>query len=309
MKKYFISIVLLASFLGFTQNAKAACGITIVANDLNLDWDLSWTSHAITISVSKTQVAACTFGLAFSKGGAGSYNRRGSSAGNLLRYQLSSDIGGSKVLKDVPDITSANDVIMVTLPGDTNPQTITYYFDIPFANATTPTLALAAAYTDNFSINAYEGTDPTAFVTPDASTSVNVTINVPKIISLSMVDTGGVFDESATTKNINFGSVTPGQTSRFDLRIRTNAGYSVTASSSNAGKLKHSVANAFVPYTFYINSVLTDMSGVTPAAVGATQTGLGGLGLPVKIVIGTLGALPMSGTYSDSILITAITTE
>src|SRR5690606_30649594 len=139
----------------------------------------------------------------------------------------------SLVLKTAPDITSANDVIMVTMPAGGGPQVEMYYFDIPFAQATTPTLVPAGTYTDSFVINVYEGNDPTNFADPpDASTSVNVNITVPEMIDLALVDTGGVFQPTATTKSIDFGTLHTGKVARFDLRLRTNAGYQVTFSSA-----------------------------------------------------------------------------
>jgi spore coat protein U-like protein len=292
------------------QGAFAACGLSIVASDLSLEWDLTFTAPAIAVQVSKTDPGSCTFGLGFSKGGAGSYTRALSGAGGSLSYNLYQDSGLTHVLKDVPDITSANDVVMVTLPPGNNPSNQFYYFQIPYAAATSPNLIAAGTYTDSFIINAYEGSDPTAFVNPPAvSTPVSVTVTVPKMIALALVDTGGVFQDTATTKSIDFGNISSGQVSRFDLRIRTNAGYSVKVQSTNNGKMKHVSKNSFVDYSLYVNNVLADPTGATPVLTGSGQTGLNGLGFPVKIVIGTLGNLPLAGTYKDSVIITVTVTD
>ena len=303
-------ILLMLALLYTGEGAFAACGLSIVASDLNLEWDLTWTAPAITVQVSKTDPGPCTFGLGFSKGGAGSYVRGASGAGGSLRYNVYQNSGLSHVLKDVPDITSTNDVVMITLPPGNSPRNEFYYFDIPYAAATSPSLIPAGLYTDSFIINAYEGSDPTAFVNPPAvSTPVNVKIMVPKMISLALVDTGGVFQDSATTKSIDFGNLSSGLISRFDLRVRTNAGYSATVQSTNNGRLKHVSKNSYVDYSLYVNNVQADPTGASPVLTGSGQTGLNGIGFPVKIVIGTLGKLPLSGTYKDTVIITVTVTD
>ena len=199
---------------------------------------------------------------------------------------------------------------MVTMPAGGNPQVEMYYFDIPFSSATSPTLVPAGVYTDSFIINAYEGNDPAAFVDPPAtSTAVNVNITVPKMIQLALVDTGGVFQETATSKSIDFGSLNPGKVSRFDIRVRTNAGYQVTMASANGGNMKHSVGATLIPYTLTVNGVAADMSGAAPVLNSGGQTPLSGLGYPVRIVIGALPNMPLAGDYQDTVIITATTTE
>ena len=299
-------IFLLSALLFFAKNSSAACGLSLVASDLNVEWDMTWTAPAVAVQVSKTNPAACTFGLAFTKGGSGSYTR---TAGGLP-YQLYQDSGLSHVLKDVPDITSTNDVVMVTLPPGTNPTNEFYYFDIPYSTATSPNLVAAGTYTDTFIVNAYEGSDPTAFTNPPAtSTPVSVTITVPKMIALALVDTGGVFQDTATTKSVDFGNLSSGQTSRFDLRLRTNAGYSVKVQSTNNGRMKHTSKNSYVDYSLYVNNNLADPTGSTPVLTGSGQTGINGIGFPVKIVIGSVGVLPLAGTYKDTVIITVTVTD
>ncbi len=302
---------LLLSFLLMTGPlADAACNLSLVVTNINAAWDMTWTAQAVSIQVSKLNPAACTFGLGFSQGGAGSYTRYGNNAGSHLNYQLYQDSGKTKILKDVPDVTSANDVIMITLPAGSNPQTELYYFDIPYSSATTPVLATSGTYLDTFIINAYEGSDPTLFAAPaDATASVSVTMTVPKIIALSMVDTGSAFQDSATTKTINFGNLFTGQVSRFDLRLRSNAGFKVSVNSTNGGKMKHTTSTALVPYSLYVNNVLADPTGVIPVLTASTTTPLNGLGYPVKIVVGAIAASALSGSYADTVVITVETID
>lgn len=309
MRRKFINLAAAVLVSVLSSAAQADCGLSIIASNLNLEWDLNWTSLGISVQVSKTDPAACTFGLGFSQGGAGSYTRQALNGSTPLRYQLYQDSNRSKILKTAPDITSANDVLMVTIPASGNPQVEMYYFDIPFAQATTP-LVPAGVYTDSFIINAYEGSDPALFADPPAtSANVSVTITVPKMINLALVDTGGVFQETATSKSIDFGNLTTGKVSRFDMRIRTNAGYEVRVASLNNGNMKHVTGTSLVPYSMTVNGNAADLTGTAPVLSSTGQTGLTGLGFPVRITIGAMGNVPLSGQYRDTVTITAITTE
>lgn len=306
-----IKTIFIGCFILSSPFVHAACGLSIVANNLSQTWDLNWAIKAISIQISKTDPGACTFGLGFSQGGAGSYTRYAEKAdGSQLKYQFYQDAGATKILKDVPDLSSANDVIMVTMPAGSPPVTQIYYFDVPYATAVAPTLASSGTYTDTITINAYEGADFSSLVAPpDATASVNVSIAVDKMVNIALVDTGGVFQETATTKSIEFGELTTGKTARFDMVVRTNAGASVTVESLNSGRLKHTTKNSYVDYTLYVNNVAADPTGATPVLTGPTQTALVGIGYPVKVVIGTVNALSLAGPYADTVTITATATE
>lgn len=299
----------------FLSTARAQCGLSVVASDLNLTWDLNWTGLAVSITVSKTGVPACDYGIGISKGQSANYTRYASSGGANLNYQVYSDAGHTKTLKDVPDIGSSNDVILSTLPAGANAsQTVFYYFDIPYTAATTPVMAHSGTYTDSFNINLYEGNNPLTFAGPAAATAhVNVTISVSTIIAVSLVDTGGVFQQAAVSKSVDFGNLIQGATTRFDLRLRTNSGYTVSFSSANNGKLKHSTANSFVPFTFKVNGGSLNLAGSSGAPVtgltGTGQTAMAGLGFPIQVVIGSYGPVALQGSYSDTITITATSTE
>lgn len=298
-------------FIIFQSKTWADCtGLTISAGNITTVWDTTWTTQSVSVTVNKTDPGACTFGLGFSKGGAGSYTRFASDGAKQLTYQLYQDSGKTKVLKDVPDTVTVNDVIMVTLPPGNNPQIAQYFFDIPFASATTPVMAAATSYIDNFSINAYEGADPSAFsVLPNATAPVVLTVDISPLISISLVDAGGGFQPASTTKTISFGNTYHGQTSRFDMLIRTNAGLNVTMVSSNAGRLKHISKNAYVPYSISVNNVVADLTGVAPVINNGGQTTMSGLAYPIKVVMGVIPTAAVSGSYQDSVTITAVTIE
>lgn len=308
-KKKYLFFIFVSSILIHSQS-NAVCGLSILAGNISTTWTSSWSMQSVSITVSKTNPAACTFGLTFSKGGAGSYSRFATSAGLQLSYQLYGDAGATHVLREIPNTLSTNDVVMVTLPAGSGPQIIQYYFDIPYTSATTPFLAGAGTYLDSFVISAYEGVDPSLYVNPaDATAPVSISVLIDKQINLSFIDLGGVFQDSSLTKNIAFGSLRTGNISRFNMAVRTNAGFSITLASTNAGQFKHSTSATYIPYAVTVNNVAADLTGVTPVVNGSGQTSLSGLVYPIRITIGTTGTLPVAGTYSDSIVVTAIVTD
>lgn len=294
----------------------AACGLTLTTNNISVNWLPTFTYISVPLTINKAGPDACDFGVGFTKGGGASYVlRRAEDGANQIQYQVYKENSLTNVLKDVPDITSANDVIQGGFAGGNNlTQASSFYFQIPYNADVAPALISAGTFTDTFTVNLYEGSDPLSFVTPVDSEVVTVTVTVPKIIAISLVSTGGGFLEGQTTRNINLGSLYEGQSSGFDLRVRSNAGFEVTFSSLNNGNMKHTTANSFVPYKFYVNGALLNMSNSLAVPVSglsrAGQTSMSGLAYPIKVVVGNVSAsAKVSGGHSDSITITATTTE
>jgi len=300
----------------FPLSAWSACGLGLAAAHVTINWDLTFTTLAVQLTVTKTQAAACSYWIGISQGGAASYAARRAVDGTKeIRYQIYKDAGLNNIIKHDPDIVSADDVITGSFLGGVNlVQNVLYYLDVPNDLATTPNLVPAGTYLDTFAIDLYEGNDPVATPPPVDTQNVNLTINVPTMIDLSLVDTGGAFNSAQTTRSVDFGMLAPGQTAAFDLRVRTNAGFDIKFASTNSGSLAptvNPVGGTGIPYLFYVNTVLTNLTTVlTSALSGAGTTGLSGLAYPMKIVIGnfTTGS-QLAGTYEDNIQIEATTVE
>jgi hypothetical protein len=313
---YLSKCALLILILLSQQHAFAACGLSLTTNNVLINWTTSFTFVSVPLTINKLGPDPCSFGLGFTKGGAASYVlRRAVDGASQVQYQLFKENTLSNILKDVPDVTQANDVIMGGFAGGNNMvQAASYYFQIPYNADVAPALISAGSFTDTFTIDLYEGSDPSTYITPVDTKSISVTINVPKIIAISLVSSGGGFIEGQTTKNVNFGTLYEGQTSGLDLRVRSNAGFDVSFSSLNNGNMKHVSANSLVPYKLYVNGVILNMTNSLAVPVSgltrAGQTSLSGLAYPIKVVIGNVSTTAkLSGAHSDSITITATTTE
>ncbi len=308
----FKNILMILLFFATTHTeAWGACGLSLTTNNITINWTTSYTTQAIQFTLTKALAPACNFIIGITKGGAANYSRLATNGGNQISYQLWKEPAQTNILKDSPDVTSANDVIVGGFVGGPNlNQTITYYLDIPYSSMTTPTLAIAGAYTDTYTIDVYESNDPLVLGPVVTSAVITLTVNVPRIIGLSLVNTGAAYDSFATNRAINWGTMTAGQTTVFDFRVQTNAGFTISFSSAYGGYMRSAPAAAGVPYRFYANNVLLDLSGPAAGPAGPGQTGLQGIAYPIRVVIGT--ATPqflLSGSVSDIITVTATTTE
>jgi hypothetical protein len=313
---FLVRLVFLLGFALMPTAARAQCVVTLAASNLNLSWNLNFNYQAVTVAVTKTSAAACNYGITFTTGGASSYTRRMlGGSGVALNYQLYGDSNFSFVLKDAPDITSNTDVILGSFPAGANlTQTVTYYVQVPFALATAPIIKPYGAYSDTFTIKAYEGTNPVQFVTPITTRDVSLSVSIPKIVQLSLGASGDAFDPMHTANSVALGKLTTGVFAQRSLMVRTNAGYSVTFSSLNNGVMKHSnpgITTA-VPYTITLNGGATNLVGsqTNPVSVlsGSGQTSLQGNDIPISITIGNIQKV-IAGYYSDTISINVSSTE
>lgn len=230
-----------------------------------------------------------------------------------LSYQLYGNSGLTQVLKDVPDITDANDVITGSFgTGRNRQQTKTYYVSIPLTDATEPVITPSGNYTDSFLIHVYEGSNPTAFTTPESTANVTITGVVPKILQISVTGVGGSFDSSDTSENLDFGDLEPSETKSFALQARTNAGYEVSVSSANNGQMKHISTLNYISYALAVDETTFNLSSSAatpvPVASGSGQTSMSGSSHTSTVTIGGYDQA-FAGSYSDTITVTAATTE
>lgn len=314
----FLSLSVLSS-IG-SQSASANCGITLSASSVTINWDIGFSTKAIQFTLQKTNVPACNYWIGFSKGSAASAaSRRLTFGAAVLPYQLYKDNTLTKVLMDSIDgpIISEDNVIKGGFSEGANlTQTLLYFLNIPSSGSISPTLARNGTYTDTFTMFLYEGSDPT-IPNPVAvgSSTILATVTVPSIIKMSLVSPGAPFDESATSRSIDFGSLSPGLSGQFDLRLYTNAGFTVTFSSENNGSLKspNNSTGVGVPYSFYVNGDILNLTNSAQSPViglsGSGQTTLEGLGYPIRVRIGNFSTLIRGGIVRDVITMTATTTE
>ncbi len=251
--------------------------------------------------------------LAFTKGWAGNYNRRAQnlSNGDLLYYNLYKNSNGTGVLKEPNDITSVNEVFFGTIEKKEE-RDHTYYFIMAPISASSP--PRSGSYIDVIQVQAYSGTY-TNINSYEGYRDLYVYLNVAKFVSLSLVDTGGAYDAGSVSKTLDFGVMDENETLGFDVRIVSNAGYILKASSNNNGLLKRVGSTGIgseISYTFYANNSIKSLSSSsgTPVtlASGTGRTASGGALVPIKVVIGNV-ATKDAGTYQDYLTLSVISND
>ncbi len=302
--------------LGTEECFAATCNPNIIASSVVATWNSSYSSQAVTFSVTNNSKNACQYYLGFSHGGGADYaSRRLVSGVDTIGYQLYGDAGLGSVLKTPPDTLSSSEVLVGEFFHTASPgavQTFTYYLSVPQAGVSSPTWRRSGTYADTFTIRLYKGSFAPGAATSSDSQSVTISMVMPKIIQLAMVPTGGAFDSGATALSMNFGTLVNGAQASFDLRVTTNAGYAVSVSSTNGGVMKHQnpAVTTTVPYQLNVSGSPVTLSGVTPVTVltGGGQTATGGVVAPVAVTVLAVDNR-LAGSYSDVIQVSVATTE
>lgn len=265
----------------------------------------------VTIERKKSGAAACAnFFLAFTYGWANNYNRRAMNLANgqLIYYNLYKNSNATNVLRGPNDLTSNNDILFGNIVKD-EIQTLNYYFQLAPIDASAP--PFSGTYYDNVQVQAYSGTY-TNINAYEGLSNLQIYINVPKFTSLSLVDSGGIYDSSQTSKTLDFGELTENEELSFDIRIVSNAGYVLKVSSANNGILNRVDGTGIksqISYDFYSSgtkrSLTSSASSPITIASAIGRTASGGARVPVRVVIkSVLDKDP--GTYQDYVTISVI---
>ncbi len=255
--------------------------------------------QSVPMTIRNQRRRACDYFITFSEGSSGTFNRTLLNGANVLNYQLYDQASQTNILKDLPSAT-ASEVISGNFTGRGRQQ-LSFFLVIPAEQVVRP-----GTYTDTITLTAYEG-DLTSY-TQHRSRNVTISATVLEQIDLSLVNPGGSFNPLLTTRLIDFGILQTGEFSDFDLRVRSNIGYSVTLSSLNLGNMAHTIPPdpSLIPYTFTANSANVDLSGPAATVINTPlPTPPLGVPYPMRITVGTIGNVS-AGNYQDNITITVI---
>jgi spore coat protein U-like protein len=242
---------------------------------------------------------ACSFFVTFSRGWASDFNRRMGSGGEAPGYQLYKSANKSNVLKDLPS-ASATEVISGTFEQGDETRELRYVVVIPPLQ-----IRPAGIYRDRVRVIVYEGTLEN-FIEKD-SKNVTISARVHRVAELSLVNSGEPFNPQSTTKVLDFGPLTGGKSRSFDLRVRSNSGYTVTFESENGGAMKNTdpTDNSTVAYVLEVDGAVVDLSrGRRPSvARNSGMTDSNGERRGLSFAAGPVGDAT-AGTYRDNITIT-----
>jgi len=309
--KGFISL-----FICSTKLVMANCGFELDTPTLNYVVSDNNSTAQSTVSLARTKdngVPCSTYFLAFTKGMAASYNRRATNVSNrnFIYYNIYKNSNLTGILKEPADISSPNETFFGAIAKD-QILPFTFYMSLAPFGSTPPA---AGTYYDDLNVQAYSGSY-SGNNNYENYRDLFIYIVVPKFTSISLVDSGGVYDPTQTLRTLDFGELSTGQELDFDVRVVSNAGYSLKISSFNNGLLQlagGSGAASHIDYSFYANGsqigLSTSSSSPVTIASGAGVTSSQGVKVPIRVVVGNVDSSKLSGIYQDYITLTTITTD
>lgn len=305
------------SALLFLMSAQsfAACFFSLTANSINYtvsETNSGAVEYEVVLNRGNTNDSKCdTFLVGFSEGGAANYNRMATNSlnGITIPYNLYKTSNSTTMLKRIEDSSSYSQVLNGNI-GRNGSANLNYFFKL--GNLSNSSLTRGGLYKDTINLTVDSGDFD--LLADEASTTLQVNINVPKMASLSLVNSGGAFDASSTNKTLDFGELSENQDLSFDVIILSNAGYNLSVSSLNKQVMQLQGATPGssnqISYLFYANSSLKNISSSNPISIvsGSGVTPVSGTRVPVKVVIQSVtGKDP--GIYQDYLTFTIATTE
>lgn len=258
----------------------------------------------IDVEVNKGDGVCQNYYVVVDNGGASSYLTRSLLAGShIYPVQFYKDSSSTQVFKGEFE-ASAGDVLLGSLEGNVNQTRTAFYVNLKLdANQ----LIFFGNYSQNFNLKLFEGSFGSGVLRDQKIIHVSYLQN--RITELSLVPTGSGFTKSSLSQSFDFGSLVEGANRGFDVVILHNAGYAVSVSSLNGGKLKHESKQSYVNYDFLIEGLPVGLSNsprVIKSGNGLSTTN--GTRLPVIVKIGDV-TKARAGTYSDIITISVASTE
>jgi spore coat protein U-like protein len=247
------------------------------------------------------------FRVFFNKGQANSYQRRATSSDGVMNYNIHRNINLSGILKDFGDALNENEYLQGEAPEKLVNYTTRYYLSLPGLNSQGP--VPSGMYVDTVQVTVYGFNESSGRYLFSTAANFLVTIIVPHKIEVSLIDEGGVFDPSSTTKVMDFGHLKRGQQKGVDLRVVANTPYQVYLSSSNNGVLKLPQKDQ-ITYQLRVNNIPLPLknSAASPVNMGgsAQRSRTGGDLYNLKVEISDSIEGKKAGTYQDVITLTAI---
>lgn len=272
-------------------------------------------AYAMTVNLNVSSLVSllpCPYFVAATAGQSGSASaRKLLFAGTQLDYNLYTSGGQSFVL--MPQVSGGNSSNYLT--GSFNPilsllqsQAQSFVWTIP---ALKPVKASGTNfYTDSVTLGLYEGAPGDSAPVLRDSVVVTFRARVAGSVDLSVVNTGAAFAIGSTNRSEAFGNAGSGASRAFDISVRSNVGYAVTAQSANGQILKHATASvtSTLPYAIKVNNVSVNLSTpntpVQVAAASGAVTPVNGTNVPVTVTLGTLSGHEVAGNYSDTVGLT-----
>lgn len=234
------------------------------------------------------------FRYRFSAGGAGdAWNRAmAGPAGSTLRYTLRFSDAESGVDPEITDQPYTGHI-----RGNSGPIAVQFEMAVA-AGQVVP----AGSYQDSLTLTVL---DTTGRVVDERV--IPVTVMMPQVVGVSVVDPGGSFDPAGATAVLDFGVLVPGSrhSGSLDLVVRTNSNYAVRIQSMHRGVLAMTTLSdgSVIPYVLEIDGIPRDLSGgFAEVATGSGPTTEAGDRYALHFDVGPVGGVT-SGEYEDNLTV------
>lgn len=301
--------------ISFSWQTFGACFFSLQSTSINYtvsETNTTPVQNEIVLSRGNSNDTKCdTYMIGFSQGGAANYNRVATNPlnGSTLPYNLYKTSNSTTMLRRIEDASSMSQVLSGSITRNASVEA-EFYFRL--GNLSTSSLTRAGLYKDTITMTVDSG-DLNDLAT-EATASLQVNINVPKMASLSLVNSGGSFDASSTNKTLDFGELSDNEDLSFDVLVLSNAGYNLSVSSLNRQVMRlqggAQTPSSQINYSFYANSSLKNISSATPVSI-MTESGVTpsqGTRIPIRVVIQSVAGKD-PGIYQDYLTFTIATTE
>jgi len=142
--------------------------------------------------------------------------------------------------------------------------------------------------------------------TPDDSATFSISLTVPQVLDVAVLQPMEAFSASTTSQTLSFGILSAGASRSVDLMARTNAAWSLSLASANGWALANTADGSKIDYAITLSgSAIATVPGSPLLLVSTAQPTYTALQrLPLTFTIGALGLLPTEGTYVDTITVT-----
>jgi spore coat protein U-like protein len=284
------------------------CGLSLSVDNIVFSWtgnSLVYTAN-LTLERTNTSNRCRKFEVGFSTGVSGNYNRTMVSGSEVVSYNIFQDNTSNVPLKTLADASGNSETISIKMKNNEFVKSTTFEGRLTVPNLGRTVLP-KGNYTDLI----------TATARPDRNNVVStnrnfqVSLNIPAEIDISLVNSGGVFDPTKTSFTMDFNVISVGDTREVDLKVKSNAGYSLSLSSQHGGSIKHQTGNYTIPYQMKVNGGIRQFSGPGVPLVIGTGTGntpASGVNFSISMEIGD-PSNKLAGPYEDVITVTATSND
>lgn len=304
-------MMILFFLFGKNTFAQTDCGLSLDnVSNVTFNWDGNSQTFTGNITLRRTNTGGnCkNFEIGFSTGLAGNYARRATSLNsNYISYNLYKDNQANAPLKALDTNPNKGEFIAIKFKKKTDVvESVTFEARFLMPNDNRYFLS-KGLYKDIVEIRVESKGGNVLSITKN----IEISLDIPAEINISLISPGGTFDSGTKAYTLDFGTISAGDVRNVDLKVKSNAGYSLSIESLYNGALKNTLNSDKISYNLSVNGIPKTFNGPSvPLPLGSAPgvTPESGVNFGLGFVIGS-PAGKSSGEYKDFITVTASSTD